>query len=119
MFRAEFAVTLARNRHVGDYSPQVGQHPVTARHATLPPNAHPGLLAEPDMYWETRLSPGVRPRLRSGWLGSWPHSGASLREKLSSPYQGLQPRIHIARITQAAAPPTKARMPRGVCGRWR
>ena len=32
-------VTLARNRHVGDYSPQVGQHPVTARHATLPPNA--------------------------------------------------------------------------------
>src|ERR1019366_2806415 len=33
-----------KNRHVGDYSREVGQHPVTARHVNLPPNAQPFLV---------------------------------------------------------------------------
>ena len=31
---------LSRNRHMRDYSREVGQHPVTARHANLTYNAH-------------------------------------------------------------------------------
>src|SRR5271157_2259305 len=34
----------ARNRLVGDYSREVGQHPVTARHANLTYNAQPFLV---------------------------------------------------------------------------
>jgi hypothetical protein len=35
---------LSRNRHVRDYSREVGQHPVTARHANLTYNAQTVLL---------------------------------------------------------------------------
>ena len=34
---------LSRNRHMRDYSREVGQHPVTARHANLRPKPN-GLL---------------------------------------------------------------------------
>ena len=36
---------LSRNRHVGDYSREVGQHPVAARDANLTENALPAEVA--------------------------------------------------------------------------